>query len=264
MSTEMNTQELPGLLKEPTMFDVQGVPVLALPPNWTAKECQHLLGQPRFIQSKIVAHDVRGFNDYVIKHKLPETAIYAASPEHPSLIARIDDNATINGETAPSHVAHTCTFPCPLTHEWKQWLGKNDKPMSQIEFAEFIENNLLDIVEPDGAGLLTACLSFQDTGSAEFKSAVRLSDGRIQFQYIEKDATGELKFPERLVLALPVFEGLDVRFRMAAKLRYRVDRDAGLHLRYVIERPDLALKDAYSRLIEVVTERTSLPVIRAI
>lgn len=264
MNTEVNTEALPGLLKEPARFEIDGVPVLALPPGWTTERCADLLAQPRTIQSRITAHDVRGFVDYVNKHKLPETAIYASAPDRPSLVARIDDNATEGDATQPSHVTHTCTFPCPLTHEWRQWIGQNDKPMSQVAFAEFIENNLLDIVEPDAAGLLTACLSFQDTGSAEFKSVVRLNDGRVQFQYIEKDTTGELKFPERLTLALPVFEGLDVRFKLNAKLRYRVDRDAGLHLRYVIERPDSALKDAYNRLMEVVTERTGLPVIRAI
>lgn len=264
MTTELNTEALPGLLKEPAVFNIEGVPVLALPPDWNHHECSHLLAQPRRISAKVTAHDVRGFVDYINKHKLAETAIYAGSPTQPTLLARIDDNATQGGATQPSHVTHTCTFPCPLTHEWRQWINWNDKAMGQVSFAEFIENNLLDIVEPDAAGLLTACLSFQDTGSAEFKSVVRLTDGRMQFQYVEKDTTGELKFPERLTLALPVFEGLDVRFQLNAKLRYRVDRDSGLHLRYVIERPDLALKEAYNRLMEVVTERTGLPVIRAV
>lgn len=264
MSETIDIEALAGQLQQPFETTIEDVPVLALPPGWTQATYEELLLAPRRVKAKITANDVRGFIDYVKRHAIGGTTIYAAAKEQPTLVARIDDNDTVDSEPFPSHVTHTCTFPCPLTHEWRQWTAKNDKPMAQVEFAEFIENNLLDIVEPDGASLLTACLSFQDTGSAEFKSAVRLEDGRVQFQYIEKDQTGELKFPSRLTLALPVFEGLDVRFQLNAKLRYRVDREAGLHLRYVIERPDLALKDAYARLIDVVAESTGLPVIRAI
>lgn len=264
MTQNIDIEALAGQLQKPFETAIEDVPVLALPPGWTQQTHEELLFAPRRVKAKITANDVRGFIDYVNRHKMRETTVYAAAKESPTLLARIDDHETVDGVAHASHSTHSCTFPCPLTHEWKQWIAKNDKPMAQVEFAEFIENNLLDIVEPDGASLLTACLSFQDTGSAEFKSAVRLEDGRVQFQYVEKDQTGELKFPSRLTLALPVFEGLDVRFQLHAKLRYRVDRDAGLHLRYVIERPDLALKDAYARLIEVVAESTSLPVIRAI
>ncbi len=264
MTTEMNTEALPGLLKDPTIFDVHGVPVLALPPNWTQTSLGNLLPAPRRISAKIVANDVRGFIDYTSRHKLGGTTIYADSAKTPRLVARIDDNATTEAAPEPSHVEHTCTFPCPLTHEWQQWMGMNNKDMGQVDFAEFVENNLLDIVDPDGASLLTACLSFQDTGSAEFKSAVRLEDGRVQFSYIEKDKTGELKFPAKLTLALPVFEGMDTRFSLEAKLRYRVDRDHGLKLKYILDRPDLALKAAYERLITLVGDSTGVQVIRAI
>lgn len=259
-NTTVNTDELPQLLKEPVRYQIEGIEHVALPPNWRLEALDKLLPEPKRIRANIIAHDVRGFIDYLNEHKFEKTMIYAASPTSPGLLARIDDNAP----GLPSHITHTAKYGCPLTHEWQQWTGSNDRPLSQVDFAEFIENNIGDITVPSGTELLNACLTFRDTGSVEFNSAIRLADGRVQFKYVEKDENKELKFPENITIAIPVFEGMNSRFELKAKLRYRIDKEKGLSLRYQLERKDLVIKAAYEQLMVHVSDATELTIFRAI
>lgn len=260
-TTQTNTADLAGLLKPPHEFTVDGIQHIALPPGWTMETLDKNLREPRRIKAHINAHDVRGFIDYLEIFAAQDiTAIYAGPRNQPKLEARIDDHTP----GMPSHVTHKATYACPLTHEWQQWIGYNNKPMSQVAFAEFVENNIGDVVAPTGTELLNACLTFQDTGSVEFNSAIRLGDGRVQFKYIEKDESKELKFPERVSIGIPVFEGMTGRFPIEAKLRYRIDKEKGLELRYILERPDIVLNAAYEALMTHVSDATGLRIIRAI
>ncbi len=216
--TTIATDQLAALLATPEVREFGGVPHLITPYGHVVHNLESLLPAPRRIKAGIVAHEVGGLISYVNRFKASTTAIYCAPRDKPSILARIDDNQP--GQ--PSHITHTCRFDCPTTLEWRTWAGADRKAMKQVEFAEFLERNLRDIAEPAGADMLTAVLSFQDTGRAEFRSAIRLNDGRVQFQFVEKEDAGEIKFPERLKVAVPVFEGSPDRYGLAARLRYRI------------------------------------------
>lgn len=257
--TTAKTEALAGLLAKPEQLEILGVPHVLLPPGHTIHDFEKLLPEPRRIRAGITAHEIAGFISYINRFKNDRAALYSGPRATPKLEGRLDDNQP----GSPSHGTHKIAFNCPHTVEWLAWNGANKRPQGQVEFAEFIENNLKDIVEPNGADVLTATLAFQDTGRAEFKSAVRLNDGRVQFQFIEKDDTGELKFPERLKIAVPVFEGQVDRYPVGAKLRYRIDKEGALTIWYDLERPDVVLRQAYNDLIAHVEKETGLSVHRA-
>lgn len=257
--TSMNTSDLFQALGSPSMHDISGVPAVALPPGYKLELHEALLPEPRRIRQFIVAHEVGGFISYVNRFKSAKAAIYCAGRSSPKLAAVLDDDQP--GE--PSHRTHTCAFPCPLTLEWSTWIAADKKPMAQVEFAEFLERNLREIAEPNGADMLTAVLSFQDTGRAEFRSAVRLNDGRVQFQFIEKEDAGEIKFPSTLKVALPVFEGNPDRYAISARLRYRI-KEGQLTIWYEMDRPDLVLRAAYEDLLTLVETQTGIGIHRAI
>lgn len=265
-TTTANTTALASALGKPEILDVEGVPHIALPPDWTSESAESLLDEPRRIRAAIIAHEVSGLTSYVTRFKTFRTALYCGPRDRPQVLARVDDNQADenpDGRGLPSHVTHTCTFGCPTTVEWKAWTGSDKRSMAQVEFAEFIEKNLRDIVEPSGGDFLAAVLSFQDTGSAEFRSAVRLSDGRVQFQLTQKDDASQIKFPLQLKLGLPVFEGMPGRYEVLARLRYRI-KEEKLSLWYEIDRPDLVVRQAYADLLTFVEKETGLQVHRAL
>lgn len=92
----------------------------------------------------------------------------------------------------------------------------------------------------------------------EFKSAIRLSDGQTQLQYLESNQeVGEAKLPERITLALPVFRGDTQSYKTGARLKLQV-KEANLAIWYELERPDLVLDAAYQDTLARVEKETTL------
>lgn len=261
--TTVDTAALSRVLAKPTIEKVHDVPVALLPPGFQHVDLESLLPAPRRIKRNVHAHDVDGFVSYVNAFKRSTTGIYAGRRDEPFLLAVIDDHvsgAGGKGETEePSHTTHRCKFPCPHTVQWEAWTKSDGARHSQVEFAEHVERNIGDVVDPAGADLLSMTLDFQDTGRAEFSRAIRLHDGRVQFQYTEKDEGGDVKFPERMSLALPVFEGMPGVYPVKARIRYRI-REGQLAIWYELDRPDLVLKQAYKDLHKHVSEAVKIPI----
>ncbi|TAM23392.1 MAG: DUF2303 family protein [Nevskiaceae bacterium] len=257
--TTLPSESLPALLGKPASIDVAGVPGLALPPGWTHDLHPELLSQPQRTARAVVAHEVGGLVSYVNRFKNPRTALYCTSDKQPSLLARIDDHQP----NEPSHVEHTATYPCPVTEEWGRWTGKDRVKHDQKTFAEFIEENIRDVVEPSGTAFLAAITNFSDTRKVEFRSATRLSDGSVNFQYADNEKMVEVAFPSKIVIAIPVFMGMPDRYQIDARVKYQLT-GSDLKMWFELDRPDLRRKAAYEELIERVEKETGLPVHRAI
>lgn len=257
--------DLPKLLGKPIIDTVAGVPTLLLPPDWTSQMRSDLLPAPQRISREVKAHEVGGFISYVNRFRSPATALYCTAESAPGLLARLDDHQP----GKPSHVDHTAHFPCPVTEEWMRWAGIPGKagmdrqPKSQKDFATFIEDNLRDILEPTGVDFLSVVTNFSDSRKVEFRSATRLDSGRVHFQYSDKDAPGEAVFPTRITIAIPVFMGVETRYRMDARIKYRLN-GSDLVMWLELDRPDLRKRAAYEDLIGLVEKETGLTVHRAI
>lgn len=259
METNIQTEALSGLLKAPFELPVASVPGLVLPPGWTYESHPELLPAPQRTKRHVIAHEVGGMISYVKRFKSGQTALYCTKDTEPSVLARLDDHQP----GTPSHVEHAVTFGCPVTEEWSRWDGFNRKPKNQTDFAEFIEDNLRDIVRPSGAELLTAVTNFNDSRKVEFKSAQRLSDGRINFSVSDTSGEGNLTFPQTMDIAVPIFMGMEVRYTIACRVKYRIV-NAQLSIWIEMDRPDLAKKLAYAELLKRIEDETALPIHRAI
>lgn len=256
------------------VISIEGVPHLIVRKDCDAKALPELLERiaPKRITRTIVAHDVRGFIDYVNTFRYsitldpdteaelgPESRIYVGPFEAAKLEARLDDVQP----GVPSYVSHLVTFACPLTREWKTWTAASGRKMNQVEFAEFLEDNLADVVEPAASELLAATLAFSNSQKAEFSSVVRLSDGSADFKWAQDNKAANAKFPDRLKLGVRVYEGLEQSYVLSARLKYRVTGSA-LAIWIELERPDLVQRAAYERLLALVGEKTDCAVIRAL
>ncbi len=166
-------------------------------------------------------------------------------PVHPGIA--IGDEPVPLLDAVPGHGDHRAILQLLQTPEWAVWADADGKQFNQVDFAEHIEANAKEIVEPNGADLLELAQSFHAVSSATFRSAKRLVDGQTQVQYDETinasaGKSGELKVPPEFTLAIRPFVG-EPAYALTARLRYRVS-SGNLSLSYLLNRPHDVVRDA--------------------
>lgn len=181
----------------------------------------------------------------------------------------------------PRFGEHRGVYAFPLSDEWLAW-QRASKSMSQVEFAQLIEDRLLDVASPDAAppatsqlcislGLTLAtptqlmALSRGLTVRAEHKAtqAVTLSSGELQVAFEEKHTTVDgkpLTIPGAFLLALPVFRGGE-RYFVPARLRYRLNAGQ-VTWQVILHRADAVFDDAFTGACTKAAAETTLPVFR--
>jgi uncharacterized protein YfdQ (DUF2303 family) len=143
------------------------------------------------------------------------------------------------------------------TPQWAKWKAIDGKLLPQVDFAEFVEENLGDVATPDGATMMEIVTYLQATRSVEFRSGIRLSNGLVQFTNNEnidaKVGSGNVEVPETFTLALsPIF---GVRpFAITARFRYRIE-DRKLKLGFKLQR----VEDVMATIIRDIESEIVLP-----
>ena len=197
---------------------------------------------PRRKTGTTTVSDAASFVHYWNKHSDADSEVYAVADRN-TVLAILD--AHTSGK--PRWGEHRLTLQLKNSTAWLDWTASNGRYLSQVDFAEFIEDHLADIREPAGADLLELAQTFQATTKVTFQSGTRLSSGQRQLTYVEEtDAKagtkGQITIPETFTLGLQVFEDSDVVDQVNARLRYRIQHGE-LVLAYKLDRPaDVARK----------------------
>lgn len=170
-------------------------------------------------------------------------------------IDRASVTAVLNYDGWRDHTIKLILTPTP---EWTHWRSLDEKLVSQLQFAEHIEDGLSAIVSPPAADLLEIAQSFQATRTVTFESGRRLGNGDVNFVYTEETGTtagqkGELAVPEIFVLGLSVFKGGQVA-DIPARLRHRASQE-GLRIGYKLDRPNEFLEQAFNSVVTDLAER---------
>lgn len=215
----------------------------------------HVTAKPTF-------KDAGSFIAYVNRFKSDCTQIFA-DIDAGRIVAVIDYHH--GGELVPSDAINWChhapTLLVQPSPEWTAWLAKNGKQMDQTAFAQHLEDRLLDVIRPDGATMLEIATSMEASKSASFKSAKRLSDGRVQFQYVEDingtaGPKGDLDIPREFDVGLAPFVGTSKR-KVTARLRYRID-SGSLVMWYELWRLDEIKREAFEAIMGKVKDETAI------
>lgn len=202
---------------------------------------------PRRRQGKVQLQDTASFVDYARRFDFDgPTAESTSNPTMPVVYVNRRNGPTAeliiddHSENHPGWREHRATLAWQYTPEWKRWKAHDRKMMSQVEFAEMIEDGLDDILEPDGGELLEIAQTIKGTMTANIKSGRYLQDGTIKAVWDEElDVTGgreaDLVIPGHFVLLIRVLEeGTPIQIR--ARLRYAF-RERKLQLGYFLDRP---------------------------
>ena len=148
--------------------------------------------------------------------------------------------------------------PLRLTREWQAWTAfEGFHP--QVEFAEFIEDNLADIAAPEPTTMLEISRSFTATVATKFSTVARLDNGQVQLAYTEEidgragGPGGQVVIPETFTIRVAPFVGSDPA-DIVCRLRYRINQ-GDLRIGYFLPDRERMADEAFA---ERVTEVTGL------
>jgi uncharacterized protein YfdQ (DUF2303 family) len=235
-------------------FKLDGVPVAAVPPDFKLESLRKFYEFPADDAGTVAVHSLSSLADYLKRHATGASAVFAS--RDCALICGVIDWHAVDGAPSerPGWARHRVEYKLEHTPEWKAWNGINGKAMSQDAFAEFLEENLPDVLEPDGASLLETASNLSGKKNTQFLSSRNLGNGDVGLVWKEETeagggVNGDAKVPGELLLKLPVFRGAEkaTTFDVKAFLRYRI-REGKLTFEVKLHRPEKAVDLAFDEV----------------
>lgn len=228
------------------------------------------------------------FVELVNRHKDASSAVFAdllsAAPSLTAVIdyhthkPPLDEELVALAVNSPRFCQHRVRYAFPISDEWKAWTGKSGDWMDQGSFAQWLEDRLPDMANPNedetelfSAVMLTTVgapnqimgLSRNLTINVESTvgSALTLQTGEssVVFTEVHKDGQGQpVKVPGGFVLSIPLFDGGEPR-RVPVRLRYR-KQGAKIVWQFSLWRAKDVVRSALDGDFETVATETGLPV----
>lgn len=260
----LNAGKLIGGMHADIHTSPNGTPYILLPSvsaNGQTIVRPHLMERvmltPARVRALVSLRTPQSFVAYVQRFADAGSVIFANSKTR-SVVAVLDYHESA---TAARWGAHRAVLTCQLTEDWTRWTAADHKKMSQIEFAQFLEDNLQNIAEPDGSTILNVARQLEAHKSSQFKSSIRLDNGELQLTYEETITgtaqKGAVQIPTDFTLGIKPFEGGEA-YAVKARFRYRIDNGL-LSLWFDLLRPDAVLEDAFNRVLETVAAGVKNP-----
>lgn len=190
-------------------------------------------------------------------------------------------------DTLPRFGKHRGHYTFPLSEEWKAWKAADGKVMKMAEFAEFLEERIVDVIGlipdedqvseelqkfinacggtetiADPARLIQLSRGLQVYESAVVKQANKLSsgEGELIFEVQHNGQDGKpLKVPSLFLIVIPIFDA-GAPYRIAARLRYRKSGE-GIVFWYDLWRPERSFDAAIAEACDKAQTLTELPLL---
>ncbi len=229
---------------------IEGNPVPFIIVNGAVEMLPDLLfndhsAHPERVKASVAVLDPESFVEYYTLFNDPNSRIFADETRL-SVTAVLDYHAVGDGNS-PRWCQHRAVLTLRQSEEWKRWTAGNNRQFSQQEFAEFLEQNSIDISKPDPAAMMEVARDLQAKTEVEFAAGVRMNDGQVRFKYSETTksgiGSGQVAVPEQFVVSIPAFVG-GTRVPMQALLRFRV-KEGGLTIWYTLVRPEEVIRTAF-------------------
>jgi|SRR6266850_2991392 len=233
------------------------MPFLLLPADLNVIGLEDTLLRPLRARADVLVHDADSFVRYVMRYKDDATVVFS-DLEKLTWYALVDYHEANGGERLAGWAQHRLKYTCRSTPEWRAWHGSNGKQHAkgQLEFAEFLEDHIPDMVQPDGATLLEVVTGLEAKKDVNFRSSVRTDSGEQQLVYEETINTtakkGTMLIPTSITLQLRPFEGTGPR-RIDARLRHRIGDNGRLSLWFDLIRWEALLEEAFGEIRAQIT-----------
>lgn len=223
-----------------------------------------LLEEPWRLKQSVTVFDPKSFTDYFTDYCNSDSRVFVDT-QAPTIVGVLDYHRQAAGDIKdplPDWGQHRVTYRFRPTKEWTTWTAMDRKPVKQVEFARFIEDNLVDIASPAHADMLQVSRTMEAKKNVNFSSGVRLQNGEVQLTYQEEirgtAASGTIEIPEIFTIRIAPFEGSDL-YTVECRFRYQIIENS-LQLRYEMIRPHKIIEHAVNTVVEKIRGGLSNPI----
>lgn len=261
----MNVLAIGGALSEPVNRD-DSVPFITTVSSSGATSqvsLEQFLLRPAVVRASVAVNDVDSFNAYVNKYRRSENdrlIIFADVTETGASFLAVLDYIH-DGSCMADRGDHRVSYTCKPTPEWARWTAFNKKQMSQLDFAQFVEDNAPDFVDPSSAEMQEIALTLEAKTDGEFSSAARLQNGSFRLRYNETvtakaGENGNVDIPSTFTIGIAPFVGF-APWKIEARLRYRIN-GGKLLFWYELVRTHKVIELAAKEVIDKITTATAV------
>jgi uncharacterized protein YfdQ (DUF2303 family) len=229
------------------------VPLAALPAEMRIESLEKYMLTPLRTRAKATFPEPDSFTRYVNDYKQDSTRIFADEAA-----ARFSCIIDYHG-AKPQFCEHTAALQLKPTKAWLDWMQIHNRQSTQDSLAEFLEDHLTEIAQPDGGTVMDAVRFLTAKKSVDFKRATNLTNGTIALEYeeqIEARGKGNAEIPAEFTLLIQPYEYGD-KFPLKARLRYRL-KDDRLTFIVSLEKPEEILKVAFTQASRAVGEAAGI------
>jgi uncharacterized protein YfdQ (DUF2303 family) len=268
---ELNKQTLDAIVQlgrstgDPKIIQHGNIPFAVIPADCKLESLEKYVfnshaSAPERIKADVSVLDPESFVKYYTLFSDPNSRVFANEPEI-KVIAVLDYHAS--GEGSPRWGQHRLTLNLRFSEQWTVWKKFSGASQTQAQFAEFLEQNSIDIVKPSPADMMEVARDLQATTEVEFGAGVRMQDGQVRFKYAETTkatvGAGQVDVPEQFTISLPVFIG-GALIQMQALLRFRV-KEGKLVIWYTLVRPEEVMRQAFLNARNQIAEELKVSII---
>lgn len=248
-------------MAEPIRRTEDGREFAILPGEFKATEITspHRL-PPRIIQ-RLTTDDAQSLITYANRFS-DHRSLLIADIDELAMTAALDwhrGNQDTDSPLAPDAVKHKATLQLRESEEFRRWNAMQDHMHDQMVFAEFLDENATDIIDPEPSVMIEIARDLEATQGVVFKANTRLQTGERSLTYeTETHTKGDIKVPTRFTLQIPLFDG-EEPVDIVASFRFR-PRPDGLKLGFVWRRVEYRRQAEFRQIAHRVAEATGLPV----
>lgn len=224
-------------------------------PSGNLLSLEHTVAQPLRKRGTVTLLSIDSFIRFVNEHKRASSRVFTKEGR---FVAVLDFHPA--GEKGSEWGEFRALFNSNFSEQWLLWNNFDGKFFQQRPFAEFIEENISDIIEPKPAEMLDISRTLEAKKDVVFKQATRLDNGDNSLRYEETTAAkaganGDLEVPKTIALSIPVFFGMAPE-TVGLRLKFQID-NGRLTLKYEIIRKKEFLELAAQKLIARVNSECS-------
>jgi uncharacterized protein YfdQ (DUF2303 family) len=240
--------------------DINNAQVALIPQGMEAVDLKkYLPGVPSRKRISNTFVEAASFIAYVNEHKNASTRIFAQITGTPVTFKAVIDYHGVDGKPA-GWCEHTAIFRLDYDERFdtwrKAWFGEDAGSKGQEAFVEFLKDNRLDVVDPDGATLMETISDLELTSNQKCASKVPTNSG-VRLIY-EDDVRTNVMVPDKIKLRFPIFAGGE-DFELDAELRFK---QMSADIRFAVRFLQLArlIRETVKAMAEQVKRETNVPV----